>query len=247
MFLVIGVFSTDMIAQSKIGRVIWQLAELNGKALAESRVYIEFDDEAKRFSGNAGCNRFFGGYEREGRSFRVNGAGSARMECLQPGAMETESEFLKLLGDATRMRRSGQTLSMFAGGERVLRFKMRENALSASTIDLGSKRWVLKSIGSTPVTIDTTQPFLIFDPVKMSVDGNSGCNGFGGCYPSSGDELAIGDVISTMMACEAEGRMEFERGLFEGPHSASRLEIKDGQLSIYAGSMLLLEFEGTAK
>lgn len=45
------------------------------------------------------------------------------MACIKPGLIETGSTFLKALNDATRLRRNGQNLSIFAGKDRVLRFK----------------------------------------------------------------------------------------------------------------------------
>jgi heat shock protein HslJ len=63
--------------------------------------------------------------------------------------------------------------------------------------------WKLVSYGSasnqTPAAtdVDTSIEFL-----DGKLNGNVGCNGFGGDYEIKGDTLSLGPVMSTMMFCE---------------------------------------------
>ena len=63
--------------------------------------------------------------------------------------------------------------------------------------------WKLVSYGSastqTPAVtdVDTSIEFL-----DGKLNGNVGCNGFGGDYEVKGDTLTFGPVMSTMMFCE---------------------------------------------
>jgi len=64
-------------------------------------------------------------------------------------------------------------------------------------------QWKLVSYGSaasqTPAAadVDTSIEFL-----DGKLNGNVGCNGFGGDYEVKGDTLTLGPVMSTMMFCE---------------------------------------------
>lgn len=63
--------------------------------------------------------------------------------------------------------------------------------------------WKLVSYGSasnqTPATADVDTSIEFKDG---QVNGNVGCNGFGGDYKVDGDRLTFGPIMSTMMFCE---------------------------------------------
>lgn len=245
--MLVMVFSVAAVAQTSFGNTRWELTHLNGKFVADSMAIIEFDENEKRITGSTGCNRMFGSYELDGRKFKVNGVGSTRMACLQPGRMETESAFLKALGEATILKRSGRNLTLYAGKTRVLMFKAVLAKTEQGSGDLASKKWLLKSINGNAVNLGTEIPFLNFDSGKKSAGGNSSCNVFGGNYQAGGSKIKFSDIISTMRACEFEDRMTIERGFLDGLQNADRFETKDGKLFIYKGETLLLEFEAVPK
>ncbi len=245
--MMIVVFSVAAVAQTSLGNTRWDLTHLNGKIVADSKAYIEFDESEKRITGSTGCNRMFGSYALTEGNFKVNGIGSTKMACMQPGTMETESGFLKALGEATVLKRSGRNLYLYLGKARVLRFKAATVKTAPISVDLTSKKWLLKSVNGTAVNLGNEVPFLNFDSEKGSAGGNSSCNVFGGNYESDGSKIKFSQIISTMRACEFEDRMTIERGFLDGLQNADRFEIKDGRLFIYKGETLLLEFEGTAK
>lgn len=61
--------------------------------------------------------------------------------------------------------------------------------------------------------------------------GRSGCNVYGGSYTFEDGKLKIGDLISTMMACE-EPSTQFEQLFFETLRGASGFDVKDGKLTV---------------
>ena len=84
--------------------VEWQVSELSGRRVVPSvdrrQPFIIFDGAKTQASGYAGCNRFFGGYELNGKVLKFGPIGATRRAC--PGLEEgVETEFLKAL-DATR-------------------------------------------------------------------------------------------------------------------------------------------------
>jgi heat shock protein HslJ len=64
--------------------------------VAGSTVTIAFGPDG-RASGTAGCNRFNAGYQTEGLQLRFMAPAATRMMCAQPGVMEQEQQFLKVL------------------------------------------------------------------------------------------------------------------------------------------------------
>jgi heat shock protein HslJ len=244
--MVTAVFSVAAVAQTSLGNTRWELTHVNGKIVAASNAYIEFDENQKRMTGSTGCNRMFGAYESDGSKFKVKGFGTTKMACLQSEAMETEAAFLEALNnDVSAVRLRGQVLTMYHGKVPVLKFKAA--TAQAASDDLPSRKWLLRSIRGTRVNLGNEVPFLNFDSEKRSAGGNSGCNVFGGNYEASGSKVKFSDIISTMRACEFEDRMTIERGFLDGLQNADRFEIKGEKLFVYKGTTLLLEFEGTAK
>lgn len=70
--------------------------------------------------------------------------------------------------------------------------------------NLVEKYWKLVSINDRVVTKDdfmSREPHLIFKSEFNRVNGNDGCNGFGGSYKLNGTTISFDKLISTMMAC----------------------------------------------
>ncbi len=61
--------------------------------------------------------------------------------------------------------------------------------------------------------------------------GRSGCNIYGGGYTIEDGVLKIGDVISTMMACD-DMTMQFERAYFDTLAAVSNFEEVEGRLTL---------------
>ncbi|SEA07037.1 copper resistance protein NlpE N-terminal domain-containing protein [Alkalimonas amylolytica] len=85
------------LAASPLAGTRWQLTELMGQQLPDDNpAYIVFSSTEPRVHGNAGCNRFFGGYElnMEHMRLRLSGIGMTQMACLQD---TIEPEFSQVL------------------------------------------------------------------------------------------------------------------------------------------------------
>ncbi len=82
-------------------------------------------------------------------------------------------------------------------------------ARSASTDSTGLKEkyWKLTEINGKPVKVDSTfmkEPHVIFKEAQNQVNGNGGCNGFGGEYELKAlNRIKISKLVSTQMACPA--------------------------------------------
>jgi heat shock protein HslJ len=73
-----------------------------------------------------------------------------------------------------------------------------------------------------------------------SVGGHGGCNSYGGQYQVDGENLTISDLVSTLMACEAEGVTEQETMYLNALGMAETYSIEGNQLTInYSGGALV--------
>lgn len=105
-----------------------------------------------------------------------------------------------------------------------------EGAMSEPTNDLAGTSWSLSELaGAAPV--EGRDPATIEFTTEGRVAGSSGCNRFFGGYTVEGASLTIGQVGSTMMACEPE-LMQQEQALFAALGQAAGYTIAGDTLTI---------------
>lgn len=80
-------------------------------------------------------------------------------------------------------------------------------SVSTDSTGLKEKYWKLTEINGKPVKVDSTfmkEPYMIFKEAQNQVNGNGGCNGFGGEYELKAlNRIRISKLVSTQMACPA--------------------------------------------
>ncbi len=110
--------------------VTWILDSLAGESpgpgAGGAPVNLQFSAQEKRASGFSGCNRYTGGYAREGANeygsaLKIGPVAGTLMAC-QEGA-ELEQRYLGMLDRVTAFRLDGDTLSLLAGPEVLATFK----------------------------------------------------------------------------------------------------------------------------
>ena len=82
-------------------------------------------------------------------------------------------------------------------------------ACSTASVDI-SGEWKLKSFGDAknPIpAIPTVDTSIKFDS-NGQINGNVGCNGFGGNYEMSGDKITFDSIMSTLMYCDETSAQE---------------------------------------
>ncbi|MBK9164234.1 MAG: META domain-containing protein [Acidobacteria bacterium] len=240
--------AADVFAQSaSLPGKRWSLTEMNGKPVAGSPAFIEFNEDTKRVSGNATCNRFFGGAAVGSRSMRFSGMGSTRMFCS--GLMEAEQDFLNTMKSVTRYRIRGSVLTLFAGRKAVLKFDSmtHDDAPEPRKFGLGDRNWLLDTIGPNEKVAATYGAFINFDPEEKTAGGNTGCNLFGGNYTAEGGKFAFTNTIASLRACVEEDRNTLERRVLEAMESADRIEVFEDRLTLYSGGRVVLVFRGSEK
>ncbi len=249
LFAIITVFSIGIFAQSinKTGYTQRLIPiKIYGEKVSNSKAFIELIESEKRLTGNAGCNRMFGSFEKSGRNIKFSSIGTTKMFCNDEDVMKFEADLLRSLGETTRYKKSGDLLKFYAGKRPVSIFKLtQENIVVKGNLE--DKKWVLESINNKNVPKTETVAFIVFDKEKGSAGGNTSCNSFGGSYVSEDASLKVSEIISTQRACIEDERMNVEREFMNALQNTDRFEIKLGKLYLYQGNNLLLVFNGQRK
>lgn len=114
---------------------------------------------------------------------------------------------------------------------------------SPSESDLVSTNWRLLSLDGTEVNATTGGQAITLEFISATEAGGSGgCNSFGADYSANSDTGAVSftNLISTLMACEANGVTELEGQYFEAL-SAAMTYIRSGDsLTISGGGHTLV-------
>lgn len=93
----------------------WTLRSLNNKKVvipeSAKEVYVLFKSDGNQVEGFGGCNNFYGSFKRNKDKIELGQMASTDMFC--ESTMETESDFLKALGAAKKIKISGNKLSLY--------------------------------------------------------------------------------------------------------------------------------------
>jgi heat shock protein HslJ len=103
-----------------------------------------------------------------------------------------------------------------------------------------------KLVEGTSIAIpDDVEMTIAFEAGRAS--GSGGCNQFMGSYDQAGEQISLGRLASTRMAC-AEEIMSAERAYFSALESVSSWSATGGVLVLSGGSsQALLRYEATSE
>ena len=95
----------------------WLLIDLDGqKPLAGAEILLTIDRTQLKLSGNAGCNRFMGGFKDTGEQLEVGPLGLTKRFCGHPkGLMQQESQFVYILQGVSHLALDGNRLNAHGG------------------------------------------------------------------------------------------------------------------------------------
>lgn len=97
---------------------------------------------------------------------------------------------------------------------------------------LAGTRWVLKALDGAAIHADV-ETTLIFSADEDSINGNGGCNSYGGSVSYDADDaIAISQVFSTLMACD-EQSMTQERAYFDSLEAVGSYSIQGDALLLF--------------
>jgi heat shock protein HslJ len=113
-----------------------------------------------------------------------------------------------------------------------------DSATASATVDLKETYWKLTELHGVAVTAPKDGEKEVFMRLKNEgsrVEGNGGCNGYGGTYElMEGNRIRFSKMISTMMYCS---RMETETALYKVFETADNYSLSGDVLQLNKARM----------
>lgn len=209
---------------------VWALTELKGTPPAAGvGISAQFSSDGK-VSGSAGCNRYNGTYTISGNSITFSSPMATTMMMCEQAVMEQESAYLQALGEAKTYAVNGDQLTL-AGADKtsLVIYNAQSQDLTGTSWEAtgynNGKQAVVGVQAGTTLTADFGK--------DGTLSGNSGCNTYSGGYKVNGDQITIGPLASSMMACEEPaGVMEQEAQYLAALQSAATYQIEGNVLQL---------------
>jgi heat shock protein HslJ len=104
--------------------------------------------------------------------------------------------------------------------------------------------WTLVSIAGADIPKTAQEAFIIFDEVKQSAYGSSGCNRMTGKFSQEGSKLKIGPMAGTRMACEPAS-MNIENEFYKALGDVDSYRIEGNKLLLKKGELVLATLKGS--
>jgi heat shock protein HslJ len=209
---------------------VWALTELKGMPpVAGAGISAEFSSDGN-VSGSAGCNRYSGTYTVSGNSITISSSMATTMMMCDESVMEQETAYLKALAEAKTYAVNGDQLTLTDADKTSLAiYKAQSQDLSGTSWEVtgynNGKQAVVGMLEGTTLTADFGK--------DGNLSGNAGCNTYSGTYKVDGDQITIGPLASTMMACDQPaGVMEQETQYLSALQSAATYQIEGKLLQL---------------
>jgi heat shock protein HslJ len=203
---------------------VWAVTDLGGNApFEDSGITIQFNTDGS-FSGSGGCNQYSGTYTASGSSITFNYPITRTSKQCAPALMHQEGLYLIALADAKSYTVSGDKLTLFGtNNKELVNYK-------ATSQDLAGTSWQVIGYnnGKQAVTsvIAGTEMYIDFGK-DGSITGGAGCNTYSGPYTVNGNQIKIGPLASTRMACgDPPGIMEQEQQYLAALETAATYQIE---------------------
>ncbi|MBN2113629.1 MAG: META domain-containing protein [Acidimicrobiia bacterium] len=206
----------------------------------DSRPTLDFD-EAGGVSGHAGCNSYFGTVAFTGGGVAVTDIGSTLMAC-EPEVMEREARFLAALSRVDTVSLDTGRLTLIGEGGAV-RIDL-DPFVPEPDRPLAGTVWHLTTLVDGEVAssiIAGTTPTLLVDDTAARISGSTGCNNYFGPASFAEEQVTVGALASTKMACAPEV-MQQEAFVLAVLGGAATWEIEGSALRITAADGRALEF-----
>ncbi len=157
---------------------------------------INLDFVAGEAGGSTGCNQYSAPYAVTGATVTFGPVIATRMACDESGAA-LETAYLAALSVSSGFEASGKTLTLTdAAGAPLLTF-------GAAPMPSVEGTWAVTRFddGSTLATLSSDSALTLAFRSDGRTQGYGGCNQFSGPYGVSGNEIAIGPLLSTLQTC----------------------------------------------
>lgn len=230
----------------------WILKTLNGQdaksVFLGAIPTLEFNFQDSTIYGTGGCNRYNGKFSYKEGIFAAPNLATTMMLCTEDNA---EPEFLLALSDGDNiLSLVNGVLTITNGGKVTLEFEKGTPQAEAQPVKVSAETlngiWTLKNIDGAEATskFENSIPSLAFDFENNRVSGNAGCNNYNATFTLADNQLVVGPIMSTKMACPSlEGETTFTQAIAD----SSLLSLpNENVLQVTKNGTVLLEFEKSA-
>jgi heat shock protein HslJ len=192
-----GKGSSTNSGQARITGVQWALdTAALVRGAGDVVVTAQFADG--QMTGDSGCNRYFAKYTIKPATgtMTLGPVGGTRVAC-EGAANDVEQAYLAALEKVQQYRATSDTLRLLdAGGKVLLRFAASDAAKAIQRNWEVTSYYTGDALASPIAGSSLTAKF-----DGKQVNGDDGCNSFGGDYTVDGDSITIGPLLSTLRAC----------------------------------------------
>jgi len=212
---------------SGLANTEWLLSIMDGSPIASgTNVTIGFG--LAQASGFSGCNQYSAGYQTDGsRGLNFGAVAGTRMACEQ-AVMAFETKYYASLAQVARYALAGGNLTML---DRVNNVLLTFAPAAPATLE---GPWIATmvnngqgAVSSVPAGVTGAMSFF----ANGTIEGFGGCNNFSGSYTVRGDTVAIGPLMSTMMACP-DPAGSFENQFLAALQNSTKWSVSAGTLDL---------------
>jgi heat shock protein HslJ len=177
-------------------------------------------------AGSSGCNVYHGTAEIADATIKIGPLATTAMACDAP-ASEVEVAYLANLANAATYTATSDSLTIYDdSGALILTY-------AAGAANPLEGEWVVTGYnnGSEAVVSPITGTTLTATFTADMISGNAGCNTFTGSYKLDGDQVTIGPLAATRMACD-EAIMTQETQLLTALQTPATVEATGGKVTL---------------
>lgn len=222
---IVDQIQVDVMASNELLGTKWDLISYDEQTpVSGSELTINFN--ADGLGGSSGCNSYFGSYTVDGTNLSVSQVGSTMMACMEEGLMEQESQFLTMLQAAATFTLTADQLTIHTA-EGNLIFQPAQHQSLEGII------WMLNGIVEGDAVVSMAADSEITTTfVDGSVAGYAGCNQYSAPYTVTDNQITLGPIVSTKMACEGE-QGEREATFLAALQQTAGYEIERDSLTLF--------------
>lgn len=206
----------------------WIVTHIDGTATVEDHEpTLAFADG--NASGSATCNRFAGGFTQDGAALTIGQVAVTQMMCADDVWMAQEAAFLTALSSITTVRDSDGVIELLDADRKIALtlYAVQDEPLEGTT-------WQLSGI----LTKDALSSVVNNSAVTLTIEdgklSGKACNTFSGTVEVSGENLKVGPLMTTKMACKSSALTKQEAAVLKGLQAASTFAIEGAELTISA-------------
>ncbi|HRQ41315.1 MAG TPA: META domain-containing protein [Chloroflexota bacterium] len=231
----VGVSETT---QPSLAGTSWVMSSVNGTAALEGTLVTANFTADGAVTGSGGCNNYTFSYQTNAPNYITVDRGATTTMACEVAVTEQETQYFRALDDAATYLVGGDTLTLTsADGSTTVVFAVPTlTDLTGAGTELGSVMWVVTGYnnGNEAVVgvLEGTTLTAVFG-ADGALTGSAGCNNYNASYTAEGDQISIGAVATTMMACEApEGIMQQETAYLAAIELAMTYQISGNTLEL---------------